>query len=243
MGVHMGNRLRSCCFVLKKSFRLPSMTSSGLFKLSFLVMKCFKNLNDDSIHKLILPLFFLPQELWEFGRLATFVSVQGVAMARAQHWNSNVSFFLVQSLRHVRSPNWLLNFALCRWRDTWMFEVLSSLYKLGSLPVERGNSASKPTVLRATSERVLSGVVLPKLTLWLCTMGCLVSVGLSWKCMWMRSSKWVWQNFLFQDYKPGVCMECVNCVHSWCGRLCLQQHNGPTKTKPLARCVKSELFS
>ena len=45
-GVHLGSRLRgnACCVDLKKSFRFPSMTSSCLFKLSFLVMKWFNTL-------------------------------------------------------------------------------------------------------------------------------------------------------------------------------------------------------
>ena len=48
--------------------------------------------DDDGIHQLILPIFYLPQERWIFLRLATFVSAESVAKAGAQHWKSNVSF-------------------------------------------------------------------------------------------------------------------------------------------------------
>ena len=79
------------------------------------------NRDDDGIHQLILPIFYLPQERWIFLRLATFVSAESVAKAGTQHWKSKKP-----SARRVIAVHGVSEMVaeLCK--------VLSSWYKLGS---------------------------------------------------------------------------------------------------------------
>ena len=102
------------------------MYSSDLFKLSFLVVKCFKNLDDEKKSLTSSPFFLVPQARGCFRLLATFVSVQDVAADCSQPQKSKVSFLLAESLRRLVSE---LVGELCTVSlemDTKRFEGLSS---------------------------------------------------------------------------------------------------------------------
>ena len=153
----MGNRLRgdSCRLRLKKSLRFPSISSRCLFKVSFLLIKCVKTLMTLVFTNFSCQSSFSSRDegISSGGNLGFCT---GVSHARAQHWNSNLSFLPAEPLRQMLSQNWLLNFAPCRWR--WTHQGLKC--------------CPRCTSLAHNLWRFLSSVVLPRLTSWSCAMLC-----------------------------------------------------------------------